>query len=281
MLFRFTFYFYRVQRKHFILILTFFILASATIGFFLWIRSGKKGKEETAKIVPQKVTPVNQLAQDKRPFVQLVPHPDPARCDGITLLIDNLKNNETLAEYELEYMAGPLIQGVFGRRDFTERTEHKPLELGSCSKGKCKCDTGITGGSLTLRFTAQEDYTLKGDFSYQTVGDVDGIISSRNAKLTLKVGNALPNSTTVIVASTFGLPSELEGEIVTGPYGIFAPEGITPSGSIELTLQTKEEKAILYFWNGNSWQKLSDEVKAGKISGEISDLGVAVLVKES
>ena len=96
-----------------------------------------------------------QLELDKRPFVQLIPHPDPGRCDGITLLVDNLKNNESLAEYELEYMAGPLIQGVFGRRDFTEVAEHQPLELGSCSKGKCKCDTDITGGSLTLSFQAQ------------------------------------------------------------------------------------------------------------------------------
>jgi len=186
-----------------------------------------------------------------------------------------------LVEYELEYMAGPLIQGVFGRRDFTEKTEHKPLELGSCSKGKCKCDTDITGGSLTLRFTAQEDYTLKGDFSYQTVGDVDSVVSSRDAKLTFKVGNALSSSTTVIVASTFGLPAELEGEIVAGPYGIFAPEGVTPRGSMELTLQTKEENATFYFWNGISWQKLSDKVKDGKISGQISDLGVVVLVKEN
>jgi len=267
------------MKKKYIILLILLVIITAGIGFFLWLKSGRKSKEETAKIVPRKVTPVNQMAQDKRPFVQLVPHPDPARCDGISLLIENLKNNESLAEYELEYMAGSLIQGVFGRRDFTKTSEHKPLELGSCSKGKCKCDTDITGGSLTLRFQAQEDYTLKGDFSYQAVGDVDGIVSSRDAKLTLKVGNVLPSSTIVIVALTFGLPSELEGEIILGPYGIFAPEGVTPSGSMELTLQTKEENATLYLWNGTGWQKLSDEVKDGKISDDINGLGIVVLAK--
>lgn len=228
----------------------------------------------------RKVSQINQLGLEKRPFVQLVPHSDPSRCDGISLLIDNLRNNETLAEYELEYMAGPLIQGIFGRRDFTEVNEHKPLELGSCSKGKCKCDTNIAGGSLTLRFTADKEYILKGDFSYQNVGESNGIITSRDVKLSLSVGSALPASTTVIVASTFGLPSNVEGEVASGPYGIFTPMNTIPRGSMKLSLQTKEENVSLYFWNGSSWQKLTSKIENGKITAEINELGIVALMKK-
>lgn len=271
---------YSMQRKHLVLIIAFSILTIAATGFFFWLRSGSRKEEEISpKTTPRKVSRINQLAQDKRPFVQLVPHPDPARCDGISLLIDNLRNNETLAEYELEYMAGPLIQGVFGRRNFTEAAEHKPLELGSCSKGKCTCDTNISGGSLTLRFAADEEYTLKGDFSYQNVSEANGVITSRDVKLSLDVGSALPASTTVIIASTFGLPEDMDGEVVSGPYGIFAPKGVTPRGPMELSVQTKEENVSLYFWDGTSWKKLSSEVENGKITAEINELGVAVLVK--
>lgn len=268
-----------MSKKHLTLIIIIFIILLAGLGFFLWLQSGKKTEEEPITGTSRKVSRINQLDFAKRPFVQLIPHPDPARCDGIILLVDNLKNNETLTEYELEYMAGPLIQGVFGRRDFTKITEHQPLELGSCSKGKCKCDADIRGGSLTLSFQAQEEYTLKGDFSYQNVGEVDGILTSRDAKLSLDVGSSLPATTTVIIASTFGLPAELEGEVVSGPYGIFAPAGLSPRGTMKLSLQTKEENASLYFWDGNSWQKLSDEIKDDKITSEISKLGVVVLIK--
>lgn len=270
-----------MQKKYLILLIAVFIPLVAGSAFFFWLKSGAKKQEEVLpKKTTRKVSRINQLALERRPFVQLIPHPDPGRCDGISLLIDNLENNETLAEYELEYMAGPLIQGVFGRRDFTELSKHKPLELGSCSKGKCKCDTKIAGGSLTLRFTADEEYTLKGDFSYQNIGEAEGLITSRDAKLSLKVNKALPSTTTVIVASTLGLPAEVEGEVVSGPYGIFVPESVVPRGQMELSIQTKEENVSLLLWNGTSWQKLEVEVENGKVTTETSELGVVILTKE-
>jgi len=227
---------------------------------------------------PSSLKKVNELELAKRPFVALLPHPDPSQCSGVDLVIENLKNGETLAEYEMEYNAGPLIQGVFGRREFTKQGAiHQPLLFGSCSKSKCKCDQDISGGNLTLNFMAKEDYALKSDFTLQTVGEAEKL-GSTDARLSVAPGTALPKGTEVIIMKTMGLPAELTGEVVAGPYGIFVPQGVTARGEMPLVLQGKEEGKLM-FWNGKTWQELKAEVSDGKISSAIPNVGVVVLVK--
>ena len=261
----------------FLIIILFFILGG--VSFFWWQRNQRKKAQETVS-VPTTVKKVNQLEISKRPYVALLPYPNSARCDGVEMLIENLKNGETLAEYELEYTAGPLIQGVFGRRDLTEAgAEHQPLEFGSCSKGKCKCDKEITGGSLTLNFSLPDDeYSLKSDFSLQTVEKGQEEITSTDARLLIDVNSALPDNTQVIVMKTMGLPGEINGEVLAGPYGIFTPRNIKLKKAIEVSLQTKDEGKLM-FWNGKAWQELDVEASDGKLTSTISETGVIALVR--
>ncbi|OGD63297.1 hypothetical protein A2160_02260 [Candidatus Beckwithbacteria bacterium RBG_13_42_9] len=266
------------MKKIWLIVLSVTLMIVGVGGFFIWQFFFKPAPSTKGTGSPAAVKKVNELEFSKRPYVALLPHPDPSSCSGVDMVIENLKNNETLAEYELEYNAGPMIQGVFGRRDFTQKvTSHQPLLFGSCSRNKCKCDENITGGKLTLDFTAQEDYSLFSDFTMQIIGQSDKL-NSTDARLVVDPGSALPKSTQVIIMNTMGLPGELNGEVILGPYGIFPPKGIVARGEMAVTLQTKEAGKLM-FWGGQAWQELKTEINDDKVSGILPNVGVVVLVK--
>ncbi len=260
--------------------LKFIIPAVLVLGVLAWIFwPAKKKKVETTQTTSRKVEQINKLAIQDRPFVTLTP-----RADGreVTLEIDKV-TNATEAEYELEYTAGSMIQGVFGTIDFTqdEPPVNKDLLFGSCSKGKCRYDENVSGGSLTIRFDGgDEPYTLKSDFNLQLMADREGVFTSKDIKASLDVGTSLPSSTYVIVQNTMGLPAGIESEILVGPYAFIAATSPTLKGA-ELTIKSKDDltEAKLMFWDGEAWEELDSEVGEGKISAPVSSLGTFVLVK--
>lgn len=232
-------------------------------GLGIWFVRGltsQNANEEEPDLVetPPSVSTVNSLALADRPYVELIPHSNAARCDGVDLRISELKKGESKVEYELEYTTETLIQGVFGRRDFSDAgKEHDPLEFGTCSKGRCKCDDDITGGSLKLSFAGDEEYVLKGDFSVQNVGEEDGLIESRDVRLSMDVSGSLGPDENVLVASTFGIPDGMTDKVILGPYGVFVEDNPELDTPIKATLQSKDvANGKIQFWDGEKWQTL-------------------------
>jgi len=265
------------MKKH----LKYVIPAAIVLAGIIFFVSAKKNKQAPEEGIPQRrVEQINKLAIKDRPFVTLTP-----RADGreVTLIIDNV-TNATSAEYELEYQAESLIQGVFGTIDFTEDRPpvSKDLLFGSCSKGKCRFDEGVTGGSLTIRFEGPTDpYVLKSDFNLQLMGDREGVFTSKDIKAKLDVGRSgLPLTTYVIVTGTMGLPAEVEGEVIAGPYAFLAATSPKLTAA-ELTIQSKEDltDAQLLYWTGSAWSELETEVTEGKITAPVTNLGTYVVVK--
>lgn len=258
-----------------------FIL-SLGAGAYYWFSNGN-GNTDDPKLVetPPEVSKVNALALAKRPYVELVPHSNKARCDGVDLQINNLKNGEAKVEYELEYTTATLIQGVFGRREFSEdKKKHDPLEFGTCSKGRCKCDDDITGGSLKLSFEGSEPYILKGDFTVQNVGEKAGLLTSRDVRLNLDVNGALDKEDDVMITSTFGLPGNLEDTVLQGPYGIFVEDNPKLKASIKATIQSKDvSTGKVQYWDGKAWTELEKTVESEKATFELPQLGVVVLTQ--
>ena len=260
--------------------LKFIIPAVLVVGVLAWIFwPAKKTKVDTPQKETRKVEQINKLAIKDRPYVTLTPRPDGRE---VTLMIDNV-TNATEAEYELEYTAGSMIQGVFGTIDFNEDEPpvEKDLLFGSCSKGKCRYDENVSGGSLTIRFDGgDEAYTLKSDFNLQQMADREGVFTSKDIKASLEVGSSLSSSAYVVVQNTMGLPAELEGEILAGPYAFIAATDPTLKGA-ELTIKSKDDltDAKLMFWSGKDWQELVSKVGDGKISAPVTSLGTFVLVK--
>lgn len=253
------------------------VIILVVLAWIFWPAKNKKA-EPTTQTPTRKVEQINKLAIKDRPYVTLTPRPDGRE---VTLMIDSI-TNATEAEYELEYTAGSMIQGVFGTIDFSEDKPpvEKELLFGSCSKGKCRYDENVSGGSLTIRFDGgDEAFTLKSDFNLQQMADREGVFTSKDIKASLDVGTSLPSSTYLVVQNTMGLPVEVKGEVLAGPYAFIGAASPTLKGA-ELTIKSKDDltDAKLMYWDGKAWEELEAEVGEGKISAPVTNLGTFVLV---
>ena len=262
------------------------VLLVIGLGGFFIIQATSNPNDETPEVVatPPEIKKINSLPLSDRPFVTLIPHSNPARCDGVDLMIDSLKMGEAEVEYDLEYTnkieTGTKIEGMFGRRDFTQDKDHDPLEFGTCSRGRCVCHDEIQGGSIKLSFTGTEDYVLKGDFAVENVGQREGVLVSKDVRLTIETGDVLGDDTDVMIMNTFGVPGELTDKIILGPYGVFVEDNPELDGVISATIQSKDAaNAKVQLWNGDNWQVLESAVDENVISFEMPSLGVVVLTE--
>lgn len=239
----------------------------------------KKNRTATPEAT-KKMEEINKIALADRPYVTLTP-----RADGkeVSMTIDRVAK-ATSVEYEMEYQAESLIQGVFGTIDFTQETApvSKNLLFGSCSKGKCRYDEGISGGSLTLRFDGgKEPFALKSGFNLQRQFDREGKFISQDSKAGLDVGRSgLPANTFVLIAGTMGLPTAVDGEVLAGPYSFLAATSPTLKNAT-LSIQSKDDLtgARLMWWDGKSLTELKAETGDGKISASVTALGTFLVVK--
>jgi len=264
--------------KKILIVIFLFLLAGG--GYFGYQKfKPTQVEEEEKKVINRKETLVNQLDLEKRPYVVLRPREDGRE---LSLTISNLKMGEKRVEYELEYQAGTMIQGAFGRIDFEEEPAPvtKKLLLGSCSKGKCTYDKDVSGGSLTLYFEGREDYSLKGDFTLNQMEEKEGIFSSRDLKASLGVGTGqLGTNDFVVVFSTMGLPDKVDGQVLAGPVGFFGANKSVSEGI--LTFKTDETEGVKVLgWDGEEWKSYPVEAEDGSVFAEIDRLGSYVLVSK-
>ncbi|TSC54409.1 MAG: Uncharacterized protein LiPW31_133 [Microgenomates group bacterium LiPW_31] len=232
------------MKKFLPIIIAVIIVLILGIGGFLIIKSKKTSAPSTSK--PQEEA-IIETPLEERPYVTLTP-----RADGkeFTMDIGRIKNTQTV-EYELVYLSQGLSRGVIGSIDLKGETNiSRKLLLGTCSKNVCKYDEGVTEGTLTLRFRGPE-----GTRKFTT--SIDG-----KFKLTGKLSGGAFYMTT----STVGLPKEIEGKIIAGPYGVFTSGSETiKNGKANLTLSEKPSLAKLYSWDGKDW----NEEKSAKVEEEI------------
>lgn len=217
----------------------------------------------------QKIESVNLLPVKERPFATIVP-----RSDGKEITIEvNRLNEAKEVEYELEYQAGTLLQGAFGKIDFTKELPpvSRNILLGSCSAGgKCSYHENVNGGSLLLRYKDGETTALKGEWNFQKMSQEEGRFSSRDAKFTFDTGETgLGGSTVVVVAQTMGLPGPVDGEVIAGPFGVFLPKGVTLRSTdvnLEMRLSKEEGNAKLLGWTQNGWKEYASHVSGKSLS---------------
>ena len=100
------------MRKVIIPIIVILIIGLTAGGWFLF--KGRKGDGESAEEKRRRLEPINQIPIKERPFTIITP-----RADGreVTILVNQLDGSQEV-EYELEYQAGTLLQGAFGKIDF-------------------------------------------------------------------------------------------------------------------------------------------------------------------
>lgn len=252
-----------------IIAIVFVVLLLIIGGFFLL---GRRGTSESEPSTAPKEGVLIETPFEERPYAILV-----SRADGreFTLEISRISEETKIIEYELVYLTNGLSRGVVGSVDLKGESKiSRNLLLGTCSRNVCKYDEGVEKGTLTLRFREPEG-TRKfvSDFHLQQGGDE---LTSLDGKF--KLAGKLSGSAFYITMSTIGLPADLEGEVASGPYGVFTSgSGAVKNGTVGL--EVSGGKAELYAWAGKAWEKISGaKIEDQTISASISELATFVVV---
>lgn len=214
-------------------------------------------KEETPVVeepVKKKVAePLNVIPVAERPVLYIVP-----RADGrnIELVLDQLNKPATEVEYEIEYQAGSLLQGVFGNLELPSFPSQKTLLMGSCSAGgACTYHTDVKGGTILTRFSGGEsNYALKQDWRYIDNTDKAETLASRDAKLAV-TSDGLKSTRYVIITNSPGHPADLPGELISDVYVLRSSTPIR--GDLTVSIRANEEGGgKIVAWNGSKWLTL-------------------------
>lgn len=204
--------------------------------------------------------PVNQIPVSQRPYVTMVPSNDGR---NIELVVAGLNKPASSAEFELEYTSGDLIQGAFGSIDLAGESGSYDILLGSCSTGgTCTYHEDVTGGSAIVSLQGEEDYAIKFNWRLQETAESNGLFGSQDQKIQLEGEDLFANSNYVVISETSGPPVPPEGEILSGPYGVFPANGTTDNtqATVNLRLSEATDSAQILGWDGNAWVELDTSI---------------------
>ena len=250
------------------------LLIGMGIGGYFLLRSDVSEDEPAGP--PEQTGKLIETTLEERPYVQLIP-----RADGkeFTLKIANIQNADTI-EYELVYLAGDLSRGVIGSINYQGESEvSRDLLLGTCSRNVCKYDEGVEEGSLTLKFRSDEGVRkFVTDFHLQNGTDE---LTSKDGQF--KLGSSKLGDGYILTMPTIGLPSEVEGEVLAGPYQAFSASGLSVKGmGLEVSLEGNGSELVLSLWDGDAWLELEEAVfDQGTLTTEVDSYGPFVVLASS
>lgn len=251
------------------------LLLIVGIGVFVKTRSKTPVVTEEPKLKKTKITePLNIIDVNERPYVVISPNSD---GKNITIAVNSVKKDASAVDYELEYQAGSLLQGVFGSIDLDKLPASTKQLLGSCSAGgACTYHEDVKGGHLTTRFNGKENYALKSEWKYIENKQGETALSSTDAKFQIS-SKELKSVKLAVVFNAPGYPEDLDGTINSDPYSLQTIP--TVSGKATLTMRAKEEgDLVILGWNGTKWTEFTGEVDSKSITAEVDLMELYVVV---
>lgn len=266
-----------VMKKQHMLILGVVILLIAAVAGVFALKNNKSADTTDETTKKQKIEePVNVISLEERPYVQISPVADGR---NIQLIIKELKKPANEAEYELEYQAGTLLQGIFGAIQLDKLPAQVTELLGSCSAGgKCSYHEDVKGGTLLLRFSGPENYALKQDWKYFDNSTKESAFSSKDAKFQLE-SESLSGQRYLVIYNSPGYPEGLEGTAVSEPYSLAVSSTLSGTGS--LTMRANEEGSLkIMGWDGTQWHEFAGEMDGKMVTAEVDLMELYIVVKE-
>lgn len=265
-----------MKKPHLIALGVVGLLIVAVVGV-LALRNGKSSTATDEPTKKQKIeAPVNVIPVSERPYVQIAPVADGR---NIQLIVKALNKPATEVEYELEYQAGTLLQGIFGLIELGDVPAQVTELLGSCSAGgKCSYHEDVKGGTLLLSFAGPETYAVKQDWKYIDNAAGDTQVSSKDAKFQLE-SEDIADQRYVVIYNTPGLPEPVEGTIASDPYSLAVSS--TLSGTGTLTMRASQEGNLkIMGWDGEAWQDFGGTVEEKMVSAEVDLMELYVVVAQ-
>lgn len=267
-----------MKKQHLLIgaiILVLLILGGGVFAFTqLRSESNDQPPVETDEKPTKKREQLNQIPVEERPYVTIAP----VGSRNLDLTVHTVKKDATSVEYELEYQAGTLLQGAFGKLDLGPVPITEDVLLGSCSAGgSCTYHEDVRGGTMLLRFDGGESrYALKQDWKYLPATR-ETQIASEDSKFQLEA-DGLASAGVIVLYNTPGYPEGLEGTPVSDPYSLQASGTLSGTGS--LTMRAAEEGDLkIMGWDGEAWQEFTGEVDGKSITAEVDLLELYIVVQ--
>ncbi|MBU0576747.1 hypothetical protein KJ707_03045 [Patescibacteria group bacterium] len=254
------------------------MLAILIIGGGIFIVFKSKSKSNTIPEITQKKRieePTNVIAVSERPYIQITPNAD---GHNLSLIVNEIKKDATSVQYELEYQAGSLLQGAFGKIELNSLPAVEKILLGSCSAGgACSFHEDVQGGSLLTRFDGPEPYALKSRWKYIDNAGSETTFSSQDAKFQID-SKDLKKQRYLVIFNTAGYPDGLKREPVSEIYSLTGSSKL--SGTANLTIRAQEEgEFIIMGFDGQQWHEFDTTTSAKMASAEVKLMELYVLVK--
>lgn len=264
------------MRKVVIIIIALVVLLGGAIALFAMKgRSSKSAASPTPK--PKLSLPENVIPVSERPYVTL----QPTTGREVMIEIGEVKKKAESVDFELEYSAGDKEEAAIGSMNIAGSPPYKKtILLGSQSGGgKVTYHSGVTGGRLALTFY-DENYKLSNEWSYIDNTKPKTGFSSRDAKFQLDSAKLLNSSPYVIVYNNPGLPAEVKGNLLAGPYSV-STIGALPQGKVNLIMRLSEEKpATIMGWTGSEWKSFTTTTDGKSATTSVDLLATYVAVEK-
>ena len=247
------------------------ILLIAGFGIYKVMNTSPETVEEAPTKKKTTVRNYNAIAVADRPYIKIVP----IDARNISIVLEEVKKDAPVVDYELEYQTGTLVQGAFGQIDSETTPVTEKILLGSCSAGgSCTYHEDIKGGELRMFFQGSENYDLKSDWKYFESSKTTSF-TSKDAFFQLN-SEDLTSNTLLVLYNSPGYPSALSGKLVSEIYTITSNRQL--SGTAELSIRAKEEGALeIMGWDGEAWQSF-ETTSDGKTATATVDLLEAYVV---
>jgi hypothetical protein len=257
------------NKKNIPIIILIVVVLLSGIVFAVTRNNATTNTEETdTKKKKTVLEPKNIIDVAMRPYVRLVPVSGGRNID---IEIVEVKKEATEVEYELEYQSGTLLQGfqeVISLDTLPARTQK--LFGSKSAGGAVTYHEDIKGGSLQLRFIGPENYVLKQDWKYYENSDDVTEFSSKDAKFQVE-SDDLASNRLLIIYNTPGVPSDLEGEIVSEAYSVTSESKIDGEGMISLRANEEGELRLMGY-DGEEWTQIDSTVDGKVVTAEEAPL---------
>lgn len=211
------------------------LLLGAVMAVAVYFVVFRGGPDE--EMVPEEEVALVEVPFEESPYASLTP-----TADGhfLNLYVSNMsimanKYESQSMDYELLYkLPDGRTQGVPGSVKLQGLSElERELLLGSESSGKFRYDEGVEEGTLSLRFR-DEDGKLIAKFTteFSLLNGVDELTMPGESFTYTLEG---PQKGYFVVMNTFGVETQPDFTLISGPYGVFGSMETEVPGTVNAT----------------------------------------------
>lgn len=217
-------------------------------------------KKNRSNVPVEKEDTTITLSLNERPVASLTPSAD---GHWLKLSLTKILSSAASMDYELLYqLPDGRTQGVPGTIKLSGQDKiERDLLMGSESSGKFRYDEGVKEGTLTIRFRNDAGKLITKLSTKFALLSKTKELKSIDEKFDYKL-TSINSKDFFVVMETFGMPKEVQGEVTSGPFGIFTSSKSAIPGSVSM------EGTNIYLYSGFAWTKLE--------SGKSSNTGIFV-----